>query len=311
MNLMRSLLLLLTLSGVVYAGEMLVSSGQVVRPAGDSIAFLGRPVDLTLSPDCQTVFVKNHNGVVVLDAKTLQVKQTLHHKDGASMNGIAVSRDSRCVYFTSAGNVLARARADANGKLAWDKPIELASKSYPCGIALSSDEKHAYVALSRNNSMAVVDLVAGKVKAEIPVGVAPFAVVLSPDGALAYVSNWGGRRPQTGERTAKSTGTDTLVDERGIPCSGTIAKIDLATQKVVAELAVGLHPSSMAIKKDGTRLYVANANSDTVSVVDTKEFCVAETILVRPDEKLPFGSVTCGLAMSFCSRPGSCYPLNG
>ena len=92
--------------------------------------------------------------------------------------------------------------------------------SYPCGVTLSRDGKTACVCLSINNTLAVVDLAGGAPAVELPVGVAPYAVVLSPDDHLAYVTNWGGRRSKKGEKTAKSAGTDTLVDDRGVASSG-------------------------------------------------------------------------------------------
>ena len=111
------------------------------------------------------------------------------------------------------------------------------------------------------------------------------------------------------DHTAKGAGTDMRVDERGIPCSGTVSRIDLAKRKVLAEIDVGLHPSGLVRTKDGARLYVANANSDTVSVIDTKGFRVVQTVPVRPDEALPFGSITCGLALSKDER--TLFAANG
>jgi YVTN family beta-propeller protein len=48
----------------------------------------------------------------------------------------------------------------------------------PAGIAFSSDDATASVAFSRNNSLAVIDAETRKVKKEIPIGIAPFAVAL-------------------------------------------------------------------------------------------------------------------------------------
>ena len=50
-----------------------------------------------------------------------------------------------------------------------------------------------YQLQGEDRGKAVVDLATGRYD-EIPVGVAPYAVVLGPDHK-AYVSNWGGRRP--------------------------------------------------------------------------------------------------------------------
>jgi len=88
------------------------------------------------------------------------------------------------------------------------------------------------------------------------------------------------------------------VDDRGVASSGMISVIDLHQKKEIAQIAVGLHPADMRLNTAGTRLYVANANSDTVSVIDTTSRKVIDTILVRPDPTLPFGSASNALALS-------------
>jgi YVTN family beta-propeller protein len=133
--------------------------------------------------------------------------------------------------------------------------------------------------------------------AEIPVGVAPYGVAVSADRSTAYVSNWGGRRARNEDKTAKSGGTDTVVDERGVASTGTVSVVDLKARKEVGQIEVGLHPAGLVLSPDGKRLYVANANSDTVSVIDTAGRRVVETILVRPDKTLPFGSAVNAVAI--------------
>jgi YVTN family beta-propeller protein len=80
--------------------------------------------------------------------------------------------------------------------------------------------------------------------------------------------------------------------------SGTVSVVDLSVKKSVAEIPVGLHPSDLQRSADGATLYVANANSDSVSVIDTASRKVIETINVRPDASLPFGSVSNSLTLS-------------
>ena len=48
---------------------------------------------------------------------------------------------------------------------------------------------------------------------EIPVGIAPYEVVLASE-TKAYVSNWGGRKPNTGESTYNTSGSQVLVDPK-------------------------------------------------------------------------------------------------
>jgi YVTN family beta-propeller protein len=286
-----------------------------VRPAGESVSFGGRPVDLALSPDGKTLYVKDDRGLIVVNTHTWILLQELKFpQGGGSMHGIAVSHDGRRVYATTAQNHLAVARVQPKRLLVWERIIPLpgpAGKgdSHPCGIALSQDGRLAFVCLSRNNSLAIVDLVQGKVQQMIPVGIAPMDVILSPDRRRAYVTNWGGRRPRRGERTAKSSGTDTLVDERGIAASGSVSIIDLIRGREIAQVETDLHPSDLEISKDGQTLYVANANSDTISILSPRLRRVVETVSVRPAPGLPFGSAPNGLALS--SDGHTLYVSNG
>ncbi|MBM3214504.1 bifunctional YncE family protein/alkaline phosphatase family protein [Candidatus Poribacteria bacterium] len=284
-------------------GSHVVATSQIIRPAGRSVEFGGRPVDLVVDRRGSKVWAKDNRGLVQIDLHDWSVWQELAFESGGgSMHGIAVSRDGSRVFLTTAQDMLYEAVPFDGGDMQWARKIRLpgsdGGSSHPCGIALSSDEQTAYICLSRNNSLGVVDLSSGSLVREIPVGIAPFDVVLSPDGSTAYVSNWGGRRPAEGERTAPSAGSPTLVDERGVASSGTLSVIDLASGAEIAQIATGLHPSDIVLSPDGSRLYVANANSDTVSVIDTAARTVVETISIRPDPSLPFGSATNALALS-------------
>ena len=58
-------------------GAMVVPNGQLLRPAGESLAFGGRPVDLALSPDGATLYAKDNRGLLVLDTATWKLRQTL------------------------------------------------------------------------------------------------------------------------------------------------------------------------------------------------------------------------------------------
>jgi hypothetical protein len=123
-----------------------------------------------------------------------------------------------------------------------------------------------------------------------------------------YISNWGGRHPKAGEKTAPSSGTPVLIDDRGIAKSGTVGNVDLATGRMIIESATGFHPSDLAYDAKAGRIYVANANSDTVTILDM-EMRVVEQVGVRPDSTLLFGSGSNALALSEDGR--SLYVANG
>jgi YVTN family beta-propeller protein len=289
---------------------MIVATRQLIRPAGKSVEFRGRPNDLVVAPDGKTVYAKSSEGIIVIDSASWQILAQVKYagkfpgKSGSSPHGIVMNRQGSRLYVTVAQSKLLEASVDGDGKLEFIRSIELPApagdkrQTFPCGVALSPDQRTAVVCLDGVNLLAVVDLETGRVRSQIPVGVAPYAVCLSPDGKTAYVSNWGGRRPQASDNTAKSDGSDVIIDNHSTASSGMVSVVDLVGLKETTQVEVGLHPSDLVLSKDGRTLYVANANSDTVSVIDTVSGLVRRTVQVRPDAALPFGSAANALALS-------------
>jgi YVTN family beta-propeller protein len=279
--------------------EQAIPSRQILRAAGQQVQFAGRPVDLAFSPIRNAVYLKNMNNLVVVDTGSWTVTQTLSYPgSGASMHGITVSRDGSHVYVTGAGNELYEGLVATNGVVRFARTIALPAGSDPCGLALAATGTQAYVCLSIKNQLAVVNLATGVVSRTINVGIAPWDIVLSADGNTAYVSDWGGRTPGSSDLVALSAGSQVVVDSRGVAASGVVSFVDLTAGLETAEVATGLHPSDLELSPDGGSLYVANANSDTVTVIDTQARAVKETILIRPDPSFAYGSAADGLALS-------------
>ena len=294
-----------TVVGMAGENAAIVSTGQRVQPAGQTLTYGGRPVDMALSPDGKALYLKDDKGVCIVDTAAWTVKQrfSFPKEGGGSLYGILVSKDGKRVWATGAGNTLWELNVGADSALSVGRGILIPGPggkgaSYPCGIAASADETRLFVCLNRNNTLAEIETATGKIVREIPVGVAPYAVVLSRDGKAPYVSDWGGRRPKEGELTADSAGTPTRVDKRGVAVSGAVSFVDLTTGASVAEVETGRHASALVLTADGKTLYVANANDDSVSVLDTAQRRVVKTMTVKPDASLPYGSQPNALALS-------------
>ena len=96
--------------------------------------------------------------------------------------------------------------------------------------------------LNMKNSLAEIDLATGKVKREIPVGNAPYDVVVI--GRTAYVSNWAGRLPTPGVPTGPSgESTGSRRPRAHIANDGSVSVVDLDKGRQTQEIVVGLHPS--------------------------------------------------------------------
>ena len=206
-------------------------------------------------------------------------------QSGASFTGICISPDGHRIYVTDAEDRICVAELDKNNIMQWKDPIILPGPSIggspvPGGLVLNDKGDKIYVTLSRNNSLAVIDLSDNSI-IEIPVGIAPYTVLCASQ-TKAYVSNWGGRQPVKGESTYNSSGSQVLVDPKtGIANNGAVSVVDLKRNVQIKTIEVGLHPCGMVLSPDQGKLYVACANSDIISVINTDTDEVIDNISVH------------------------------
>ena len=284
-------------------GSILVPSNQLLRPAGFQVYMPGRPVDITLISKEKLLLVKNMKSLDLIRVSDRTIMQTLlYDGSGSSFTGICSSRDNKNIYVTDATDKILIASLDKNNLLSWKPPIiipkpAIGGDPVPGGLVLNYKEDKIFVTLSRSNSLAVINLIDKSIN-EIPVGIAPYDVVLISE-TKAYVSNWGGRKPAPGESTYNTSGSQVLVDpETGIANDGSVSVIDLKRNIPIKEIKVGLHPSGMIASPDQSLLYVACANSDKIYVINTKNDKVTDEISVHINKEMPFGSSPNALAIS-------------
>jgi YVTN family beta-propeller protein len=153
------------------------------------------------------------------------------------------------------------------GQAAKTERLSLPRHPLPAGIAFSADGKRVFVAFSRNNSLAVIDVESRQVLREVAVGMAPFGVAAS--ATHVFVTNRGGRRPEASDSVAPSSGSMIATDRvTGSSVSGTLTAVDTRDFST-REVPVGLAPSGLAMSPDGKLAAVANGHSDSISLVDT------------------------------------------
>jgi YVTN family beta-propeller protein len=250
------------------------------------------------------------NGAVeVFDTRTGDVVQNylpFGMDPSGSYSGIAYSSDGKYLVFSQDSSNVTIAKVNANGLLEDDAQVSVPanntfincfpnsplgpyarpcatfytpSTSYPGGIALSKNGKSAYALLNQNDTLTKIDLTATTPTqgTQIRVGNAPHSIVIDGDGKTAYVSNEGGRAATEGDFQIYSAGTPIVADPVvGASITGTVSVVDLTRMKVTKNISTGLHPTGMAFY--GRYLLVANAYSDSISVIDTDDNRVERTI---------------------------------
>src|SRR5437773_2039383 len=117
-----------------------------------------------------------------------------------------------------------------------------------------------YVTNEASGDISVIDPATQTVVATIKVGKRPRGLVISPDGKRLYVALSGSPNAGPG------------VDPKTLPppdrASDGIGEIDADTYQVRRIIHAGNDPEQLAVSNDGTRLYVANEDAATASVVD-------------------------------------------
>ncbi|MGI8687696.1 MAG: alkaline phosphatase family protein [Thermomicrobiales bacterium] len=281
-------------------GWFLIPTNQTVRSTGQVTLLDQRPVDMALRPDGSQLAVMTTNLTYLLNPTTGEITQQFDKQD-RNVAGLAYSPDGTHLYYAKGkDHKIGVAAIDPAGKATFEGDIDTGAKTWPAGLSVSPDGATLYVALFGTNSMGIIHLADRSVKKTVPVGSSPFGAYISPDGTAVYTSNWGGPLPQPGDAV------DPLFPVRvdpttGASAAGSLSVYDVAADTMRPEIAVGLHPTAMVFSKESTRLYVANSNEDTISVLDLTAARGTnpeiERISVRPDG-LPFGSMPNGLALS-------------
>ncbi len=192
----------------------------------------------------------------------------------------------------------------------------------PMNMILSNDGRYLLVTTNGNGDQTVdvIDLIAGQSVQTIKVAKSWLGIALSPDGKRLFVSGGddneilvydfvAGKTTATGKINlgsvdyhkldnrgrdqARRAGRGEFAFPAGIAVSPNgkwlyaaenlshkVAVVDLASQKVVRKIEVGEYPYDCEISKDGKRLYVSNWGSRSLAVIDTSSNSVTATIQV-------------------------------
>jgi YVTN family beta-propeller protein len=313
---------------------------QVVTPAGLQVSLPGmRPQAITLSPNgrllvtagktSELVVVNPGSGKILQRVALPSEKQNEPQPEVASPNilepdakgqvsftGLVFSPDGRHIYLANVNGSVKVFSVAPEGEVTGSHSIPLPpanalrrKEEIPAGLAVSRDGTRLYVCFNLSNRLGEFDAASGELLRTFDAGVAPYDVVLA--AGKAYVSNWGGRRPEPGDVTGPAgRGTEVRVDPvTHIASEGSVTVIDLASGNVREEVLVQRHASALAVTPDSRYVVCANAASDNLSVIDTATDKVVETIWVKQSPADIFGASPNALA--FDAKGRTLYVANG
>ena len=315
----------------------LMPFNRIIDGAGESVNF-GNPelenhsLDLVMIPNTPLVVVEDRYGIAVFNTQThilvsrWSFSETPQYKSFmSSFSGIktVVFKDSTYIFWGAGG------RETPNSyvvQAAWDgKQVKLVKTfpfkaEAPATIALPNEvsireengELMLYTVLNGNNKLVKTKVNTQETVWSVPTGVAPYGLNIVEN--LAFVTNWAGpvTNPSDGLETAGVPWGSAYVNpQTGALSRGTVSVFDIKTGQIQKEINVGLHPNAVISSLDKKFVYVANGNSDYISVIDVKSLAVVDSIFVglfKDNEKL-IGSTPNALALD--EKGTTMYVANG
>jgi YVTN family beta-propeller protein len=257
--------------------RVMLPNGWGITRVGESLPLGDLPLNMVLSPSTSLLAVTNNGqsdqSIYLIDPvrrKTLDTAVI-----GKAWVGLAFSSDEKSL-FVSGGNDNWIIRYDLSGRhLVVRDTIPLGKpwpeKISPAGMACDNEHQRLYVVTKENNSLYIIDMAQKKVESRFDLGGEGYTCLLSPDNSILYVTCWGCDKVL-------------LFNTRSKQWNGSIL--------------VGDNPNDMCLDKGGRFLFVANANDNSVSVIDLQTREVIETLNAALYPGAPSGSTTNSVALS-------------
>jgi YVTN family beta-propeller protein len=280
--------------GMTRAGAVVLPNGWALKPAGRQSKLGDLPVQIAVHPT-EPFLAILHAGygeheIITLNASTGKVigrvalpttfAGLVWSTDGKRLFAGA-GFDDRIYRFDHANGLLSNTTAfdypDRKEFLAQRNPTEGEGakklQRVPAGLALTKDGKTLYVAAVFGHSVGKFDAESGAFQGELLLepNSYPYGLALDESRQQLYVSLWSKAK---------------------------VAVINTGTFKVRSQWTTEEHPNEMLLAKGGKILFVANANRNTVTVIDTEASKSIETIGTAIDPKAPPGSTPNSLALS-------------
>jgi len=259
-------------------GQVLLPNGWKLSPAGRSLKLGDLPLNIAVSASGNLMAVTN-NGQSTQSVQLIDPKNETLLDDKIikkAWYGLAFSHDEKTLYASGGNDNIILAYAIQNNKIGAADTIKLGSpwpKNKICttGIVVNKSNTRLYTVTKEDSSLYVIDPASKKVLNKLKLAAEAYSCILSPDEKTLYISIWGGEA---------------------------VACYDTRTGQLNGSIKTGNHPNEILLNKKGTWLFVANANDNSVSVINTANRKTAEVISTSLYPTRLTGSTSNGLALS-------------
>ncbi len=257
--------------------RVLLPNGWSLTPVGKSLPLGDLPLNLAVSKSRKYMAATN-NGQSTQSLQLIDVSKEIILDSitiPKSWYGLKFSADEKYLYASGGHDNWILKYSIKDNKLQLQDSISLGKKwpvkISPAGIEIDDSRELLYVVTKENNSLYIVDLKTKHLVDSTSLGAEAYTCLLSSDKKTLYISLWGGDK---------------------------VLYYDTEKRTITHEIAVGDNPNEMCLSRNGKYLFVANANDNSVSVIDVAQQKVIETLNAALYPNSPSGSTSNGVALS-------------
>ena len=242
----------------IEARRVTLPNGWSLTPVGKMVPIGDLPLNIAVSPDKKLAAVTNNGesdqSIELVDIKHGVVTDSV--SIGKSWLGLVFSENGKYLYASGGNDNIIIRYAVSRNHLSPADTIKI-GKPWPvkisvAGIAVDDINKRLYVVTIENNALYIIDTESKKILSSTPLGGEGYTCILSPDHKTLYITCWG--------------------------CDKVVV-FNTSSQMITGTITVGDNPNDMCITKTGQFLFVANANDNSVSVIDTRQMKVVVQLL--------------------------------
>lgn len=257
-------------------GQVLLPNGWKLSPAGRALPLGDLPLNMQISASGRLMAVTNNGqstqSIQLIDPKS--EKQLDEKIVGKAWYGLAFSHDEKKLYASGGNDNWILAFNINNNKIGTADTIKL-GKPWPnaicaTGIAVNKTDTRLYTVTKEDSALYIIDLASKKVVNKVKLAAEAYSCVLSPDEKSLYISVW---------------------------CGAQVSCYNILTGEIKS-IKTGSHPNELLLNKKGSLLFVANANDNSVSIINTLSHKTTEVVSTALYPTKLTGSTTNGLALS-------------
>jgi YVTN family beta-propeller protein len=236
---------------------VVLPNGWSLSPAGRNFPLGDLPLNIAVSHDGKRMAVTNNGqsiqSIQLIDPAAEKVLHTVVIPK--AWYGLAFSDDDKSLYASGGNDNRINQYNIIDNKLVFTDSFLLGKpwpkKIAPAGIAVDNKSNKLFVVTTEDSSLYVINTATKAILYKMSLGAEGYACVLSPKKDHLYISVWGGDQ---------------------------VLQVNTKNYTVGARVVVGDNPNEICMTKKGDYLFVANANDNAVSVIQTSTMKVIETL---------------------------------